>query len=261
MDTNDLYNRLFMDYFIKTPWVDADTRVALTGGLPARKYHAVSVVIPLYNMEEYIGECLDSLLAQTFQDFEVIVVDDCSTDNSVEVVENYAPKFNGRLRLEKTKKNMGRPGIPRNIGLKLARGEYVYFMDADDMLLGNALETMYKAAVLYEAEVVYISLYYRLNAPDDIYLYKDSTSRKMNNIQTDLTVDDPTTNLNRLLLEPGEGKFHALWTKFVKRDFLLENKIFFPILFASEDFIGVINIYPRKTVFANCNAALSLKIS
>ena len=54
---------------------------------------AVSIVIPMYNSEKYIGECLDSILAQTFTDYEVIVVDDCSTDNSRAVVQSYLPKF------------------------------------------------------------------------------------------------------------------------------------------------------------------------
>ena len=54
---------------------------------------AVSIIIPMYNAEKYVGECLDSILAQTFKDFEVIVVDDCSTDNSRAVVESYVPKF------------------------------------------------------------------------------------------------------------------------------------------------------------------------
>ena len=54
---------------------------------------AISVIIPMYNAEKYIGECLDSILAQTFTDFEVIVVDDCSTDNSAKIVESYAEKF------------------------------------------------------------------------------------------------------------------------------------------------------------------------
>ena len=96
---------------------------------------AISVIIPMYNAEEYVGECLDSLLAQTFQDFEVIVVDDCSADKCFELVEGYSPKFKGRLRLEKTEKNSGGGGyVPRNIGMSLARGEYVYFMDADDYI-------------------------------------------------------------------------------------------------------------------------------
>ena len=77
---------------------------------------AVSVIIPMYNAEKYIGECLESLLLQTFQDFEVIVVDDCSTDNSFSIVESYIPKFDGRLKLTKTEKNSGGGGyVPRNI--------------------------------------------------------------------------------------------------------------------------------------------------
>lgn len=60
---------------------------------------AVSVIIPLYNAERYIAECLESLLAQTLKNFEVIIVDDCSTDGGVKIVERYIPKFAGRLKL------------------------------------------------------------------------------------------------------------------------------------------------------------------
>ena len=60
-----------------------------------RKIPAVSIIIPMYNAEKYIGECLDSILNQTFTDYEVIAVDDCSTDKTCEVVESYLPKFNG----------------------------------------------------------------------------------------------------------------------------------------------------------------------
>ena len=56
---------------------------------------AISIIIPMYNTEKYIGECLDSILAQTFTDFELIVVDDCSTDRSCDVVESYLSKFTG----------------------------------------------------------------------------------------------------------------------------------------------------------------------
>ncbi|MCR5833692.1 MAG: glycosyltransferase family 2 protein [Selenomonadaceae bacterium] len=87
----------------------------------------VSVIIPLYNVEKYIGEALDSLLAQTFKNFEVIVVDDCSTDSSCAIVENYKEKFNGRLTLFHMEENTGSGAMPRNKGLYLSRGEYVTF--------------------------------------------------------------------------------------------------------------------------------------
>ena len=244
MDLNDLYNCLFKDYFIKTPWFDSDIAVALSGtSLPPRKSYAVSVVIPMYNAEEYIGECLDSLLIQTFQDFEVIIVDDCSTDSSCEIVESYAPKFNGRLKLTKTEKNSGNGYLPRNIGIMLARGEYIQFLDADDMILSYALEALYTAALLYDAEVVYVSSYYMLNNPNNIYLYKDGTSRKIIDTQKEFILNNLNTNLSRLLLEHNEGDFRTCWTKFVQHDFLIKNKIFFPSVSLAGDFIWTINLY------------------
>ena len=255
MNMNDPYNKLFMDYFIKTPWVDDDTCASLNGGaISPRRSYLVSVIIPMYNMAEYIGECLDSLLIQTFQDFEVIVVDDCSTDNSVGIVEEYAPKFNGRLKLTKTEKNScGGGNVPRNVGLMLARGDYVYFMDADDMILDTALETFYKAAILYDADVVYTASRYDWNGPNDIYLRKDDMSRKLRDINTELTIDEPNKNLSQLLIESGEGNFRACWTKFVRRDFLIENQIFFPNVPNAGDFIWAINMY--------CHAKRFLRIS
>ena len=107
---------------------------------PRQPYPAVSVIIPLYNAERYISECLDSVLNQTFDNYEVIVVDDCSTDNSVAIVESYAEKFGGRLILSRMDKNSGSGGLPRNKGIMLSRGEYIQFLDADDMLTNTALE-------------------------------------------------------------------------------------------------------------------------
>ena len=86
----------------------------------------VSVIIPMFNEEKYIGECLESILAQTFKDFELIVVNDCSTDSSVEVVESYAEKFGGRLKLFSTEKNSGSGAVPRNKGLNFSCGEYIF---------------------------------------------------------------------------------------------------------------------------------------
>ena len=78
---------------------------------------AVSIIVPMYNVEKYVGEFLESILAQTFQDFEVIVVDDCSTDNSRTVVESYVEKFGGRLKLETTLTNSGHGAFPRDKGV------------------------------------------------------------------------------------------------------------------------------------------------
>ncbi len=112
---------------------------------------AVSVIIPVYNAQDYIGECLDSLVKQTLKDFEVIIVDDCSTDGSCEIVKSFGDKF----KVLTLSKNSGCPSLPRNFALAAARGEYVYFLDADDLLSETALEELYKVAEKFSADVVH----------------------------------------------------------------------------------------------------------
>lgn len=206
---------------------------------------AISVIIPLYNAEEYVGECLDSILQQTFQNFEVIVVDDCSTDSSREIVESYIPKFNGRLKLSKTKKNSGSGGyVPRNIGFTLARGEYVFFVDADDFILLTALETLYNAAKEYDAEVVYSATHYQLKKQDLVRVLKDGKGKKFQEDGIEdtptLIVDDPDKSLHTLIFEKG---FTTPWTQFVRREFLIKNHITFPEIPKAGDYIWVINVY------------------
>ena len=135
---------------------------------------AVSVIVPLYNVEKYVGECLDSLLAQTFKNFEVIVVDDCSTDNSVEVAKSYAQKFKGRLKLTKTKKNSGGAGLPRNKGIELSRGEYLSFVDPDDTITPTAFEELYALAKKFGADVVHCEKHYNPTREE----WKNSELRK-----------------------------------------------------------------------------------
>lgn len=206
---------------------------------------AISVIIPMYNSEKYIGECLDSLLAQTFQDFEVIVVDDCSTDDSVVIVESYAQKFSGRLKLAKTEVNSGGGGyVPRNIGLSLASGEYVYFLDADDFIVETALEIFHEATTQFNSDVVYTPFYYFYDTGEKFTLTYDIETEhiKQKGIEEKMTitVDDPHKNLQRLLFE---GCFRNPWTKFVRRDFLIENEIVFPKIISGGDFLWSIQVF------------------
>lgn len=110
-----------------------------------------SVIIPLYNTEEYIGECLESVLQQTQKDIEIIVVDDGSTDRSLEVVKEYQ-KENDNLKVvcQENKKL----GAARNFGMSLAAGEYICFLDSDDLLEKNALEELYKKASVNNLDFV-----------------------------------------------------------------------------------------------------------
>ena len=100
----------------------------------------VSVIIPVYNVENYLEECLDSIINQTLKDIEIICINDGSTDNSLEILNDYASK-DSRIKVL-TQENKGLSAT-RNHGLKLAEGEYIYFMDSDDILELTALEELY----------------------------------------------------------------------------------------------------------------------
>ena len=113
--------------------------------MPSRTEVAVSIVVPAYNAQRYIGATLDSVLAQTFGDFEVIVVDDCSSDATTEVVEKVAAA-DARVRLVRLTKNRGAPAGPRNVAIGQSRGTWIAFLDADDIWHPRKLE--YQMAAL-----------------------------------------------------------------------------------------------------------------
>ena len=101
----------------------------------------ISIIIPVYNIEKYLGECLDSILNQTYQNFEIILVDDCSTDSSFNICNEYASK-DKRIKVIQNDVNSGGCGIPRNIGLKHIKGDYVTFIDGDDLIPTNYLQVL-----------------------------------------------------------------------------------------------------------------------
>ncbi|TWX54049.1 glycosyltransferase family 2 protein [Colwellia hornerae] len=96
------------------------------------KMPLISIVIPMYNAEEYIQETLNSLKIQTYNMFEVIIIDNCSIDNSLKIVKKYSHYFNSLIIIE-CPENSGGPAKPRNLGIDRASGEYVAFLDADDV--------------------------------------------------------------------------------------------------------------------------------
>lgn len=100
----------------------------------------VSIVIPVYNTAEYLQECLDSVIAQTFDDFEVILVDDGSTDGSLDIEREYSAR-DPRFRV--IEQSHQKQGAARNLGLEKALGEYIYFMDSDDVIEPELLEKCY----------------------------------------------------------------------------------------------------------------------
>ena len=116
---------------------------------------AISIIIPVYNTEAFIKDCLDSIVAQTFTDFEAIIIDDGSTDNGARIAAGYASS-DSRFRLI-GQPNKG-PSEARNTGLKIMRGEYVTFVDSDDCVAPNFLETLFYIARLHQADIACCSI-------------------------------------------------------------------------------------------------------
>lgn len=111
----------------------------------------VSIIIPIYNAAPYVEKCLRSVMAQTYRKLEVIIVDDCGTDNSMDIVKALIDAYNKqdiKFRILKHEKNKG-PGAARNTGIKVATGEYVFFMDSDDLIIPICIELMMKLAKQY----------------------------------------------------------------------------------------------------------------
>ena len=129
----------------------------------------ISVVIPLYNKEPIIGQSLQSVLSQSFEDFEVIVVDDGSTDGGVAVVESYNDK-----RIRQIHQENGGPSKARNTGVKNARGEWILFLDADDELAEGALDHLWNMTATYhEANIIDGSFIIRTNDKERPFIIKD----------------------------------------------------------------------------------------
>ena len=205
---------------------------------------AMSVIIPLYNAEKYIADCLKSLLAQTFQNFEVIVVDDCSTDSSCAIVESFIPKFGGRLTISRMEKNSGSGALPRNKGMMLSRGEYIFFLDSDDLFTKTALDEMYSLAKDYDADVIYCERHYEVD--------NDGSNARIGIRQRGELVSKPTFE-TEILNERINGILNERFSvstcfKFIRRDIMIEHEIFFPHVCPSEDDIWTYGLifYAKK---------------
>ena len=111
---------------------------------------AISVIVPIFNVENYVRKCVDSILNQTFSDIEIILVDDGSTDASGRICDEYLSK-DDRIRV--IHKENGGLSDARNAGLDMCTGEYIGFVDGDDYIDGDMYELLYKNLIQYDADI------------------------------------------------------------------------------------------------------------
>lgn len=116
-----------------------------------KKNPSISIIVPVYNVEEYLPRCIDSILAQTFTDFELIIVDDGSPDNCGKICDEYEKKDN---RIKVIHKENGGLSDARNAGLDIAQGKYIGFVDSDDEIKCIALEVLYNCAIHNRCDIV-----------------------------------------------------------------------------------------------------------
>ena len=115
----------------------------------------ISVIVPVYNTEKYLHHCIDSILSQTFIDFELLLIDDGSKDSSGTICDEYAAKDN---RVRVFHKENGGTSSARNMGLDNARGEYITFVDSDDWIDTTMYESMYSLAIEKKVDAVYCDI-------------------------------------------------------------------------------------------------------
>ncbi|MBO4815553.1 MAG: glycosyltransferase [Clostridia bacterium] len=113
--------------------------------------YKISVIIPVFNCEKYLEKCLDSVLSQTLNDIQIILIDDGSTDNSLEIIKKYANKHSNIIY--KTKSNEGQ-AIARNLGIEMANGEFICFVDSDDYIEKDMLETLYQNGIENKSDII-----------------------------------------------------------------------------------------------------------
>ena len=181
----------------------------------------VAVIIPIYNDASFLPTCLDSIISQTERDIEIICIDDCSTDNSLEILNKYS-KYDQRIKVEHFTTNKG-PGVARNRGIELSNSEYLCFCDADDMYPPYAIKLLYDNIKKFNVSICCGNIR-MMNSTLEYF--------EQNKVLSMIQIDHlQKTNINNPLL--WLPYFHQ---RFIfKKDFIVENKIFYPCQRSYED--------------------------
>lgn len=114
----------------------------------------LSIIVPVYNTEQYLAKCIESILNQTLKDFELIIVNDGSKDSSLEIIKKYM-KNDSRIKLINNEKASGNPGTPRNQAIKISRGHYIGFVDSDDWIDQYMYKTLIDKAIQEKSDIVF----------------------------------------------------------------------------------------------------------
>ena len=200
----------------------------------------LSIIIPIYNQEKHLRQCLESVLKQTFTDYEIIIINDGSTDNSSKICLEYQDKFkNFKYHYQKN----GGPSSSRNHGIKISTGEWITFIDNDDYISNNTYETIFK----------YIN--------DEKYKDLDCFQFGQNRFDSEHQwIDDQTLNMQTGLFDFYKNKpprWMFVWNKIFRASVIKENDIYFYNSYDGREvngedyiFIQLFGAYANKKILA-----------
>lgn len=185
----------------------------------------ISVIIPVYNTQAYLEKCLDSVFAQTFQDFEAVIVNDGSPDDSQTIINRYREQYPEKV-VALYQENAGLAAA-RNTGIAAATGDFVFFLDSDDYLPAHALETVYSHASKHDLDIVCFSLFQDLDGTITHTPYRK------------IHTDDPVTSyiLNEV----------TACNKLIKRELFVQSGLRFPLGLYYEDLATI----PKFALYTN----------
>ena len=178
----------------------------------------ISVIVPIYNVENYLAACVDSILNSTYKDIEVILVDDGSPDGCGAICDRYAEKDSRVRVIHQT--NQGVSGA-RNAGLKVAKGEYIAFVDSDDVIHPQMLDTLLK---LINSGDYDFSMVYGVMVQDKGVNYNYVEDAAPINLSSSIIISRDEYIQHLADLGVGSYQFHVIWNKLYKKDFVLGHK-------------------------------------
>ena len=189
----------------------------------------ISIIVPAYNVENYIDKCLLSIRNQTLKDIEIIVVNDGSTDNTANIIEQHA-KRDDRIIYIQNNIPSGNPGTPRNQAIQIAKGEYIGFVDSDDWIESNMMEELYKKTNIDKYDIVVSGGYFEE--------HKDGTTKLIRTYNENLINKKDLLSLFTLTIKPP-----LIWNKIWNKEFILKNNITFPNTKTSVDVVFTFNAF------------------
>lgn len=202
----------------------------------------LSIIVPFYNVEKYIEECIRSLYDQDIpqEEYEVICVDDCSPDNSVAVIEDWRLKV-GNLKLIRHERNK-KLGGARNTGLREAKGRYVWFIDSDDYVTPNCLGKLLREAEAEDAEMLLFDYAIAINKRCQHVAYPK--------------IENSVVNGSELLQQVQERWYLCIptaWNKLYKREFLMQNGLLFieDVMYEDTDLSLKMLAYLKRIKYVN----------